>query len=65
MWKLRFEDRPGQSLCIVERDGEILGAFRCNKEEYDNFREIFSTGLETLQEQMGTYMWPNQTKQKL
>lgn len=64
MWKLRFEDRPGTSLCIIEKDGEVLGAFRCNREEYDEFKEIFCEGLDAIAARQGTFLWPNQLKQK-
>ena len=65
LWKLRFEDRPGTSLCIVEKDKEILGAFRCSRGEYDEFKTIFTTGLDTIAAKLGSFSWPNQMKQKL
>ena len=64
MWKLRHEDRPGQSLCIVEKDGQILGAFRCNKEEFLEFQEIFAFGLKEAEVRRGTFTWPNLKKNK-
>ena len=64
-WNLRFEDRPGQSLCIVEKGDQVLGAFRCNREEFDDFKSCFDEGVKSLTLKGAEFLWPNQMKQKL